>query len=558
MTASSQCADALASAVGRATPENFTPHTSPRQVVNGFNSWLARCAGDELKELTLSDATQQMLSPNALRYVAAARFTVNDAVYLRDALLLKSMTEVLWKSADNQEEQKIATEEERIQRLFEEVVRNVSLMPSDRKRIPVGLFEVLLTGTGTAEDRAWVFAEALRQRKIDAVLLVSDTPVEQAENTEPDPVDSLGNAAILMAVVLENNVVLFDPAGGTAAMNRSPEGQPATVSLEDLNRHPRWKQSSVQIVAQPCAFAPRMYVLEQNLLAKYSAVLYEELAGGTTGIRPLVDRIAGLRQTDGADRRVLVWSYPEQQIDGFNSLQEEQRAEYTMLLRPFDAPFERNPLKQTSLPLPQGVDPNTLTEDEKMALKLENLRLRTQELASSADELFGRESRRLLTTRIRQLNGEEPEQLIPSFQQVAIGSRQESISIEILNERGETEIRNFPMPEMIRQVHQSATGNAIYWTAMCQLSRGSHGTGVATFRSYRRQFPEGDWIFPSMLHEAASLRGMGNTEACLEILHEADRPENPERIRVRRMLAILAAETRPPEESNVADPPPAE
>ncbi|MCA9059787.1 MAG: hypothetical protein KDA85_14870, partial [Planctomycetaceae bacterium] len=528
-TESSQCSDALATAVARALPENFMPHTAPRQIVNGLNSWLSRCGQQELESVKLSEATQQLLSPSALRYVTAARFTVADAVYIRDALLLNALTQSVWERADAASDRKVATDQERVSLLFAEVIRTISLMNDDEVRVPIGLYEVLLTGRGTANDRAWAMGEALRQRKIDGILLLTEAaPV--ADNSNP-----LDSAAGLVAVVLEEGVLLCDPQGGTL-VDIAPD-----QAMNQLNQHDRWKDCSVRIIAQPGAFSPRTWILEQNLLADYAAVLFEELAGGTTSVRPLTERISAVTASPNGTRSLQVWDYPEQQVDMSSSLTEEQRRDYTMLLRPFDAPFERDPLKHTSLPLPPGVDPESLSDEEKLALKLETLRLRTESLAESADEMFGRESRRLLTTRVQQLTGASAEQLIPSFQQVAIGSRQESISIEILNEFSQQETRTFPLPELIRQVHQSAVGNALYWTAMSQLAQGNDGIAIAAFRSYRRQFPAGVWTYPSLMHESIALHNQRQIDAAIAALKEADVAENPERVRVQRMLAELAA-----------------
>ena len=55
--------------------------------------------------------------------------------------------------------------------LFDLACRIVALAGKGEPTIPQNLYDIAVIGKGTAEDRAWVFAELLRQTGIDAVIL---------------------------------------------------------------------------------------------------------------------------------------------------------------------------------------------------------------------------------------------------------------------------------------------------------------------------------------------------------------------------------------------------
>jgi hypothetical protein len=195
---SERCEKKLAAAMQRIQPTSMATQTRPDLVVNSLNSWLTECVGDRIAELEVGEQTQAMLSPSAIRLTTAGRFTLNDAMYIRDCLLLNALTERVWQRTDLASESGLATEVARVTALFDAVNQLVTLLPNDSSRVPVGLYETLLTGQGTTEDRIWLFAEALRQRQIDAVLLKCSQPA--AADGGQNPLDS---AELLIAVMAE-------------------------------------------------------------------------------------------------------------------------------------------------------------------------------------------------------------------------------------------------------------------------------------------------------------------------------------------------------------------
>jgi len=276
--AADECRDRLNAAMQRVAPDSLAGQTRRDSVVNAVNSWMASCGEAEVRQLSISDRNAALLSEDALRTARASRFSENDVLYLRDCLLLKGLTESIWKQEATAGEQALA-ERARVTRLFRHVIRNLALMPPAETRIPVGLYEAMLTGRGTVEDRIWAFSEALRQRQVDALVLKAATP-GAASGSLPETADWL------VLVISGNQTLLFDPQRGTpvpaAADTSAVVTEPA--GLEVLQGLDRWKSGEVFVVGHPSSFAPRMLVLQQRMEAADAAVLYEELAGGTSEI----------------------------------------------------------------------------------------------------------------------------------------------------------------------------------------------------------------------------------------------------------------------------------
>ena len=131
------------------------------------------------------------------------------------------------------------------------------------------------------------------QRQLDAVVLKAASP---GDTSSPD----LSKAAnLLIGVVADNQLLLFDPLRGTA-VPRTGDDAPVTTDpagLEAISDDDRWKSGTALVVCHPSAFSPRMLVLQERLEANDSAVLYEELVGGTSEIRPLLDRVSQVTGT---------------------------------------------------------------------------------------------------------------------------------------------------------------------------------------------------------------------------------------------------------------------
>ncbi|MEZ6126424.1 MAG: hypothetical protein R3C49_25150 [Planctomycetaceae bacterium] len=424
--------------------------------------------------------------------------------------------------------------------LFDWVIQTVALLPADVRRPPMGLFEVMLSGRGTANDRAWVFAEALRQEQLDGVIIA--TKAEPAEDG-----NSQDLAPWLFAALTSDGVLLFDMTIGlpVTADGKADLLKPTAGDLAVLKDHERWKDSTVQPIAQAAAFAPRMMILQDQLAADDAAVLFEELTGGVSRIRPIVDRILDAGKGFWTRDDISVWPYPEQQVVASSALSEQQQQELANLLRPFDAPFERPVLDPPSAGELTSV-PEELGAEERQQLAQNRIIQQFERMNQSSEAMFGKPSRRLLKARIEQLLGHTDTGVIQQLQQIRIAGMQEFIRIAIPQQLQESQgyppVINIPLPAFIREVNESSTGNSLYWTGLCQLDRGEAGAAITTLRNYRRNYPEGRWRFAAMFVEGMASLREGRRDAAIEALKEADSEGNPERRRAQVMLKSLSAE----------------
>ncbi len=536
----------LSSAIQRIHPETMATQTRREMVVNSLNSWLASSAESDVEKIKISEQNSAALSPAALRTATAVRYTENDIVYIRDCLLMKELTESIWKQADSMSTSGQATEQERIVALFRHLMRNISLLQADSTRIPVGLYEAMLTGIGSVDDRVWAFAEALRQRSLDSIVLQAATP------GDPASPDIALASDLLIGVVVEDRLLLFDPLRATAVPKPGDASVIVTdpAGLDTISNLDRWKNGSAFVVCHPSSFSPRMLILQERLEASDSAILYEELVGGTSEIRPLKERLCSVVGSIWKPEALKVWSVPEQRIAAAAALSEEQKQAYTLLMRPLDSPFERESLNIGNLLADPNVSEAELTLEKKMEAKM----LALEKLLERSDDLFGKPSRRLLTTRVQQIMGSFEIEMIQDLQGIRIACMQEKIELEVPIDDKKAAVVPFVLPKTILDVQRSAVGDTLYWTSMSQVSRNDMGAAVATLRSYRRQYPDEKSFYASLINEAEALIILGDLKSAAVALKEADVDKSPDRARAQWMTMRLSAAAAPAEAPATENP----
>ncbi|GAB5443299.1 MAG: hypothetical protein Fues2KO_36480 [Fuerstiella sp.] len=529
-TEGEKCRKRLAAAIRRVAPETLSFQARPERAINGLNAWISSCEGDALNSLEIGQTTAQLVNDNPR--TTAGRFTANDANYIRDCILLRDLSNSIWQRVDATEDG-TGKDQARVIALFDRLVRNISLTAADEQRVPLGLFDVMLTGRGSVQDRAWAFVEALRQQHIHAAFVLRTAADPAADGA------SLDTATTLIAVMLEDGVLIFDPQIGI--LLTAPSEALTPLPFQQLKTHERWQQTEVLIVAQHSTFAPRMLVLQNELAAEDAAVFFEELAGGTSEITPLMDLAQQLGGEQWEGRKVRLWQYPEEQSVAAASLSEEQTTQFQQLMRPYDAPFEREIMEGESFEELTTV-PEELSDQERTALMQQRLMNEFMKMVQSAtsEEKYGKPSKRLLKTRIRQIRGFIDTGVIQQLQQIRIASMEDQIVVRVplvlQQQQGLPPTYNVPLPDLILEVNRSSTGDAMYWTAMCQMDQGEVGAAILTLKNYRRQYPDGKWKFPSLMNEAICLQVQNRDEASLEVLKSADVEANPERGRVQHLL----------------------
>lgn len=530
-SAEDECQSRLATAVKRVSPDSLATQTRREPVVNAMNAWMAACGETDVRALKISDANLAYLSEATKRTASTIRFSENDILYVRDAMILKGLTESVWKQADAAASGS-ATDKARVVGLFQHLVRNISLIPASEARVPSGLYEVMMTGRGTVDDRIWAFAEALRQRQLDMVLLKAASP-STAAGSIPDSAD------LLVGVIVDKTCLLFDPLRGTAVPKAEDSAALVTdpATHEILAGNDRWKNGEILAVCHPSAAAPRMLVLQNRMSADDTVVLYEELAGGTSEIRPLKDRVSEVTGNVWPAEKLKLWDVPEQRVAAAATLTEQQKQDYTLLMRPFDSPFERESLAIEKLITDPSVDESKMSDEEKLALRSEAL----EKVLERADALFGRPSRRLLKARVAQISGDFELGVIQDLQQIRIACLQEKVELDIPLDQKRAAVIPFALPKSILDVQKSAVSDTLYWTALSQISRRDIGTAIATLRNYRRQYPNEKMTYPSMMNECEALVELGDKATAAKVAQEAVNEANPERARAEWLASRLAA-----------------
>lgn len=531
------CRRKLAAGIRRVKPETLSMSSQPERAVNGLNSWIGSCEADTLESLKLSDNTIAMLPDSNL--ATARRFTSNDGSYIRNNIVLRklgdSLTELVRQRNDKTVDDSVAVSLE----LFDWVINNVSLLPTDTQRPPLDLFDVLLLGEGTVADRVWAYATAMRQQRIDVFLVQTDA----AANDESGLVNS---ASQLLVVLLPETSLVLDPLAGIPvyadATTRPGTASPLTGT--DLASHKRWAESQLLIVGESPLYSPRMLVLQQQLAAVDSAMLYAELNGDLSDITPVTQRIADGFKGHWAKDSVVVWEYPDQQISAASSITEEQRRQYQELMKPFDAPFQTR-----TFSLPKNVELATVPEALSLA---EQEELKQQQLMENfismmdSDSIFGKASRLLLRARLAQLSGSQETSVIQQLQQVRTAAMVKDIRInvpaQVQKEQSLPPVITRDVPQFVKEVNSSAIGDAMFWAGESQMNRGEYGTAALAFNNYRVQFPEGRRRFASLVKEAMAMIQQDAVPAAIKLLNQANVDDNPELVRVRSWLTILESE----------------
>jgi hypothetical protein len=207
------------------------------QIVTWLNQWLRQGASktewerdamlDTLDAGLLSD--KQLASQITQQALAEPTFQPYDGRLLQEAVWLRDISR--WAQGDN------FNDLARAKALFNWTVRNVQLVGGD-KGLPHRLWQILLNGRGTAEQRAWVFAMLCRQQGLDVIMLGVPQPKQ--------PVDAAANTDTptywLTALVLDKDVYLFDmrlglpiPAAGGEGVATLAQAQQDDALLRQLD-----------------------------------------------------------------------------------------------------------------------------------------------------------------------------------------------------------------------------------------------------------------------------------------------------------------------------------
>ena len=428
--------DVLASAMHQLRPENFDLNSATDKPVSLLNSWRFKQA--EAKVFV--DEAVPVLPPNGwgigeeLPRLAQPKFDANDAEYIRDVLLHRAMS-VYLADRGNDDRSKVGE-------VVAYVCRNIAYWKDDELGIPLSLYLINMIGRGTAEDRAWVIAEVLKQLRIDSIILRPKSDVKGTSDKW------------LLGVLVDGEVLLYDVRFGVPLPNGEPNKH-SSATLATIAAHPEWLEQlstktaypitaqdlqdlEVFVISNPNTWCRRMFNLEQVLSTNDLCVLYDPLVDHEGRIG-LLNRIA--KSVGRPAETLKLWPYPRQQIVEAGRSSAERDIERRQLTGVLNVPFQikLDPKGQPGQPIPE-----------------------------------------------RKMHRYRTEQILGHFKEATtkyLGIRH--LDVE-------------PSPPILERINRMAAEDALYWTTLCKYELKEHATAIDLLLDYIRKYDrKGKWFFPA-------------------------------------------------------------
>ena len=341
--ADARCQQLLSSGLDMMRPENLGITAQEQQVVDSLNNWAADCGK--------SPAGNDPAPKNGNADAFADLYDLTDIEHVRNCWLVKQLGADVLKSQ--------STDLDRIVGLFDLCVRTVALLNSSDPALAQTPYETMVIGRGTAEDRAWLFGELLRQAGFDSVIV-------RPKGSSPAKNSGAGSSGAaprwLVGVLLDKQVYLFDPTLGWPIPSLEDKGTSATVQKPatlvevaaqdgllrklDISSDKKYplrasdlKSVQVEIITSNRYSEPRIKRIESFLAGNRSTTVYAPLAdaGGRPGLRSRVESAGG-----GAWKKedVAVWEYPDKQIANAHHLDGDAKTLLEAYWLPFEGPVE--------------------------------------------------------------------------------------------------------------------------------------------------------------------------------------------------------------------------
>jgi hypothetical protein len=468
-------ADLLENAWSMLQPEALRVTSNRGAIVAVLNEWLTNTEELTKQRTQLSaDAAEllkQLLPAPQFEAVTRQRFSPRDADHIGTCIVEQAMAAHAGGSAED--------DVARIVALFDYVCRNIALVGTDEE-LPYTRFETMLVGRGSAQDRAYLFANLARQLQLDAVILQAGSEAAPDSGQTAD--------AWLVGVLAQDEVYLFDTELGWPIPAPDDDGQSVTVSKPATLSQVLADDS---LLRRLDSSAEQPYPLTADLLKNAQV----QVIGNTSFWSPLVGR---LQEYLSGDRSVVV-SDPLQSAEGAPGLVERVAG--------YSPHWNRERI--TVWPFPETKDHAAAGEAGSEDLKGRLLRFNAP-LARAVNEqsvvTFGGPEKSQLKTRIKQLLGNYP-QAIQQFQAIRIDS----------------DLPHYvKIPEAIRSMHAEAVDDASYWVGLCQYEIGEYRATIDNSRNYLARYngkiEQGRWPQAANLLLALALAQDGRAvEATLQL-----------------------------------------
>jgi hypothetical protein len=477
----------LVSAVFQLQPENLGIDADVSSAVSVLRNWreqspLFGSDVDGFSEASLSSIPAGWLKEAQRKEILSPEFTAPDALFIRNSLLTATMAR--YAAGERQ------TELDRGVALFDFAMRTVALQNSSLPQLPFPLYEIILLGQGTPDDRAWVFAALLKQQRIDTVIL-------QARD---DP------EAKLVGVILDGEVYLFDTRLGLP-IPRADDPPSAHITRpatwNEMKEHPEWWQmltlradqpypwnteqlesADVFMYSAPESWSTRMRQLESVLPASSLCVLSDPLVEPSPGgiaVESLAKRMAK-GNAEWTPDKLRFWSHPLNLADRLKALG-QQAQQLTLVFQRF------------TVPLDMKFNENGQLVSAKPSLQ--HQKCRTEQLLGK----FNEATNHFLSIR--------------------------HLAVEALPQ----ELRANPQQgQQIQQFYLWAASDASYWSAACKIEQGEYESAVGALQDYLRRYARlgTDWVSAAQWQLALALAELGKFSEARAVI-AAMAPDDPHR-----------------------------
>lgn len=438
--------DLLTNAIHQLRPENFSIAAATDKPVSLLNSWsglrLETKPGEDSSDMEPVALPAGWSTTDDETRLNSKTFDDRDASHIRDCLLTHTMSNYLASRG--------STEMERIVGVFQFVVRNIALRGDDDPGLPLSTYQILLSGLGSAEDRAWICASVLRQLHYDCIIV--------KPNAQSNPEDG----DWLLGIVVNDQIFLFDARLGIPIPSQIIAGTPASspATLNDISSHPEWlqqlstrtdqpyaidadslKSPQVMPIVEPDFWSRRMSQLESVLPSEDVCVLFDPPIADKG--RPGVIQRLMLALPNITVDKIKPWPHPAQQSAEVRAATSATVEQIKQVLVTFQVPIGITLDKQTGKPV------NMVPE---MKLK----KIRTEQLQGKFEDA----TEHYLSIRHLEL---EPSQI----------------------------------PE-ITLLHRLAAEDSIFWSGLCKFEGANYGAAIEQLSGYLRRFGrKGRWSFPA-------------------------------------------------------------
>lgn len=529
----------LQNAMESLRPEKFGIVSGSEQAIAVLNEWAkgAKAEAEKRGEGWVAHRPHGLLKslPKAwIEQVSLEQFVERDAAYLRDCLWASKATK--FAAGDAERDLDVVVN------LFDYVVRNVALIPPRSRRVPVGPFDVMVLGRGTAVDRAWAFAELLRQRNVDSVILSPRRAAGEASSGEN----------ILVGVLFEKDILLFDPALGLPLTADAAEPKSALprlpISLRQAQREPQLlaaiardsggkfsltaamlEAPQVELICHSEQLSIRMKRLQQELSGEQSVNVADPLEDSED--QPgLWSRVAKHPAAAWSADDVAIWPYPEIVRESAANLTPEQQKELLKLSLSLGAPIRVQQFVMKS----EG--PGFDIEFAKPERALMKRRM---------EHVLGRWADAVPGYLAAQLYDVDPP-TAKGLQMVSADRKQKEDASVV----SATETRSLRLMLMqpnyahVRKLHLMAGDDACFWLAQCQFEQNRMQAVVDQCVVYANQHSSGGWVAVNQSLMATALAKLQKLKSAIRTLKEIDEDDpasGGHRVLIARWQRLLEA-----------------